>query len=128
MRTYETVVILHPDLIGDELTAQIDKLKGYLEGEQAEILNIDNWGSRKLAYLVRKQPRGTFVLYIYQAPAAAIAEFERRLRIEDSVLKFQTVQLEKGYQAPAEPVAEESEEETASPVAETETAEGEATA
>jgi len=126
MRTYETVVIINPDLVGDELTAQIDKLKGYLEGEQAEILNIDNWGTRKLAYLVKKQPRGTFVLYIYKAPATAIAEFERRLRIEDAVLKFQTVHLENGYQAPVEPASEEAGDETES--TETATAEGEETA
>jgi len=131
MRTYETVVILNPELAGDELTAQIDKLKGYLEGEQAEMLNIDNWGTRKLAYMVKKQPRGIYVLYIYKAPADAIKEFERRMRIDDAVLKFQTVLLEDGYEAPvvaAEEANDEPAEAEAATEPATEAAEGETTA
>ena len=105
-RTYETLVILHPDLAGDELTAMIEKLEGILQKQNAEILKTDNWGSRKLAYMIKKQPRGTYVLMVYTAAAEVIAEFERRLRLDDGVLKFQTVLLEDGYQEPE--VAEEA--------------------
>jgi len=107
MRTYETLVILTPELAGEELTAMIEKLQGVLESQGVEVLKVDNWGTRKLAYLIRKQARGTYVLMIYQAEGEVIAEFERRLRIDDAVLKFQTVYLEDGYQEPVvEPVAE----------------------
>jgi small subunit ribosomal protein S6 len=105
MRTYETLVILSPDLVGEELAAQVVTLQGFLESQNSEILKVDEWGTRKLAYLVKKQARGTFVLYIYNSDPSAIAEFERRLRIEESVLKFQTVLLEEGYTEPVVPVA-----------------------
>jgi small subunit ribosomal protein S6 len=111
MRTYESIVILHPELAGDELTESVEKLKGLLEQQQAEILKVDNWGTKKLAYLVKKQARGTYVLLIYKADADVIAEFERRLRIDEMVLKFQTIYLEEGYvEPPAEAKAPEEAE------------------
>jgi len=114
MRTYESIVILHPELAGDELTESVEKLKGLLEQQQAEILKVDNWGTKKLAYLVKKQARGTYVLLIYKADADVIAEFERRLRIDEMVLKFQTIYLEEGYvEPPAEAKAPEAAEQDA---------------
>ena len=116
MRTYESIVILHPELAGEELTESIEKLKGLLEKQDAEILKVDNWGTKKLAYLVKKQARGTYVVLVYKADAAVIAEFERRLRIDEVVLKFQTIHLEDGYVVPtveekeAESAEDESEE------------------
>lgn len=112
MRSYETVVILSPELAGDELTGMMEKLKGVLESQSAEILKVDNWGTRKLAYAVKKQARGTYLLMIYQANPEIIAEFERRLRIDDAVLKFQTVLLEDGYQEVEEETAESASAET----------------
>lgn len=108
MRTYETIFIVHPDIVGDEYAAVVDKFKGILADQGAEILKVDEWGTRKLAYPVRKQGRGTYVLVAYQASPEVIAEFERRLRIEDSIMKFQTVYLEKGLEEA--PAAEEKAE------------------
>jgi len=103
MRTYESIVILHPELAGDELTESVEKLTALLEQQNAEILKVDNWGTKKLAYLVKKQARGTYVLLIFKAEAEVISEFERRLRIDEKVLKFQTIHLEDGFvEAPTE--------------------------
>jgi small subunit ribosomal protein S6 len=102
MRTYETIFIVEPSLVGEEYTAVVDKFKGVLTDQGANILKIDEWGTRKLAYMVKKQNRGTYVLAAYEAPPQAIKEFERRMRIDESIIKFQTVHLEKGL----EPVAE----------------------
>lgn len=110
MRTYESIVILHPELAGDELTATVEKITGLLEEQQAEILKVDNWGTRKLAYLVKKQARGTYVLLVFNAAAEVIAEYERRLRLDEKVIKFQTVYLENGYvEAPAKSEPAETE-------------------
>ena len=118
MRTYETIFIVHPDVVGDDLTAAIDKYKQILVDEGASVLKVDNWGTRTLAYMVKKQTQGCYVLVIFDAPATAIAEFERRMRIDEAIIKFQTVMLEGGYQAPAESAepaaAEEAEEAEAS--------------
>jgi small subunit ribosomal protein S6 len=106
MRTYETIFIVHPDLSGEAYTAAVEKFKGVLTDQGAEILKVDEWGTRKLAYPVKKQTRGSYVLVAYEAGSTVIAEFERRMRIDDAIIKFQTVYLEKGLQAESAPTAE----------------------
>ena len=109
MRTYESIFIVHPDVVGDDQTAIIDKFMAILTDQGAEILKLDNWGVRTLAYPVKKQTKGCYVLVIFDAEATVIAEYERRMRIEEKVIKFQTVLLEGGYVAP--PVVEAAPEE-----------------
>lgn len=107
MRTYETIIIVHPEMVGDEYAAIVEKFKKVLVDQGSEILKFDEWGTRKLAYMVKKQGRGTYLYVAYKAPAAAIKEFERRMRIDESIIKFQTVHLEKGLTiAPVAAVAE----------------------
>jgi len=111
MRTYETLFIVHPDVVGDDLTALIDKYRKVLTDQQAVVLKADSWGSRALAYPVKKQARGTYVLALFEGPSTVVAEFERRLRIDEKVIKYQTVLFEGPAvvaAAAAEPVAEEA--------------------
>ena len=100
MRTYESIFIVHPDVVGDDQTAIIDKYKTILTDQGAEVLKVDNWGVRTLAYPVKKQTRGCYVLVIFDAEANVIAEYESRMRIDEKIIKFQTVVLEGGYVAP----------------------------
>lgn len=111
MRTYETIFIIHPDAVGDAYTAIVDKFKGVLADQGSNLLKVEEWGTRKLAYTVKKQGRGSYVLVAYEAGPKVIAEFERRLRIDENVIKFQTVLLENGLEeavAPKEGAAEAS--------------------
>ena len=109
MRTYESIFILHPEVIGDDQTALIDKYKTILSDQGADVLKVENWGTRTLAYQVKKQSKGCYVLVIFDAEPTVIAEFERRMRIDEKVIKFQTIILEGGYEAP--PVVEAAPEE-----------------
>jgi len=125
MRTYETIFIIHPEKVGDEYAAVVDKFRNVLTDQGAEILKVDEWGVRKLAYPVKKNARGSYVLVAYEAAPNIISEFERRLRIDDAVIKFQTVFLEGGLAATA-PAAAEAAAETAVEADETEESEEEA--
>ena len=109
MRTYESIFIVHPEVIGDDQVAIIDKYKTILSDQAADVLKVENWGTRTLAYQVKKQSKGCFVLVIFDAEPTVIAEYERRMRIDEKVIKFQTVILEGGYVAP--PVVEAAPEE-----------------
>ena len=109
MRTYESIFIIHPEVIGDDQVALIDKYKTILSDQAADVLKVENWGTRTLAYQVKKQSKGCFVLVIFDAEPTVIAEYERRMRIDEKVIKFQTVILEGGYVAP--PVVEAAPEE-----------------
>jgi len=100
-RTYESIFIIRPDLTGDAYTAVIDKFKGVLSDLGASIIKVDEWGVRKLAYTVKKQNRGSYVLVIFEAEPKVILEYERRLRLDESVIKFINIHLEKGFVMPA---------------------------
>jgi small subunit ribosomal protein S6 len=115
MRTYETLFIVHPEVVGDDLTALIEKYRKVLTDQQAVVFKADNWGSRTLAYPVKKQSRGSYVLALYEGPSTVVAEFERRLRIDEKVIKYQTVLFE-GPTAVA-PVATEPAKEEPAPAA-----------
>ncbi len=116
MRTYESIFIVHPEVVGDDQTALIDKYKTILSDQGADVLKVENWGTRTLAYQVKKQSKGCYVLVIFDAEPTVIAEFERRMRIDEKVIKFQTIILEGGYEAP--PVVEAAPEEASSEDAE----------
>ena len=106
-RTYESIFIVRPDLAGDAYTAVLDKFKGVLTDQGASILKVDEWGVRKLAYTVKKQNRGSYVLVIFEADPKVILEYERRMRLDETIIKFITLHLEKGFVMPviaAEPV------------------------
>lgn len=96
MRTYENIFIIRPQIAGDEYTALLGKFKQILADQQAEILRCQEWGTKRLPHLVKKQDQGTFVLLNFVAGNTVVKEFERRLRLDDAILQFQTVLLENG--------------------------------
>ena len=98
MRTYETIFIIHPEVAGDAFTEIVDKYKGILDELGAKMIAVEEWGTRKLAYIVQKQERGTYVLFAYEGKPEGIKELERRFRIDDKIIKFMTVQLEGDYE------------------------------
>lgn len=120
-RMYETIYIVKPDLADEEnksLTAKINDVIATMNGE---VRKLEDWGIRKLAYPIDKIARGRYMYLRSDGDAALIAELERRLRLDDRVIRYQSVKLDKDtiVAAPAKPVeAEESapEEEAASEI------------
>jgi small subunit ribosomal protein S6 len=108
MRNYESLYIIHPEVVADELTAMVEKFQKVLTDQGAEIYKLDNWGVRKLAYPINKNERGCYVQTLFSAEPQVIAEFERRMRLDEKVLRFLTVRLEGDFPA-VEEVAEEPE-------------------
>lgn len=107
MRKYESLYIIHPDVVGDDLTAMVERFQSVLTEQDAEILKFDNWGTRKLAYPIKKQEKGCYVQTIFEAGPDVIAEYERRLRLDEKVLRFLTVRFEgELIEAPEEAAAD----------------------
>jgi small subunit ribosomal protein S6 len=94
MRRYETIVILDPDLPGDQRAVVFDRLRDLIPAQGGLLVGIDEWGPRKLAYTIRKKPRGYYTRLDYCGEGPLVAEMERLFRIDDRVLKFMTVQLD----------------------------------
>jgi small subunit ribosomal protein S6 len=97
MRKYEALLLLSPELAADNRQEILDNLKGVLEGQNATMLTTDEWGMKDLAYPVEKKTRGHYTRLEFAAPATAIAEFERIVRITDGIMKFITVKLADKY-------------------------------
>ncbi len=93
MRTYETLLLLSPELAAENRESVISALSAIIEREQGKMILVDSWGMRDLAYPVQKHMRGYYVRLEYAAPAACIAELERNIRITDGIYKFVTVKL-----------------------------------
>ncbi len=107
MRTYETIYIVNPEATGDDYAAVVNKFKDVLTEQGANIIKVDEWGVRKMAYPIQKQTRGSYVLTVFEAQPEVIKEFERRMRIDEKIMKFQTVFLPKGFEATAPAETEE---------------------
>ncbi|NMC75648.1 MAG: 30S ribosomal protein S6 [Geobacteraceae bacterium] len=127
MRKYETIYIVQPDLGDDEIKALSEKVMEVISGMKGNCLRLEDWGTRKLAYPIKKQTRGRYFYLNSEGDSSLIAELERRLRLDDKVIRYQSVKLEKEIHAPApaaeKPVVEESSADTVEEVAATESAE-----
>lgn len=97
MNTYETIFIVNPNISDDEVNKTSEKMQEIVVREGGQILKVENWGKKKLAYEVKKQKKGTYVYFLFEAGPTLVAEFERNLRLADAVLKFMTVRLEKDW-------------------------------
>lgn len=116
MRTYETIFIVHPDIVGDAYQQLTDKYRELLAQQNAVVHKFEDWGSRKLAYPIAKQSKGSYVVVQFDALPACLTELERRLRLDEGVLKYQSIHVEKITAAapeakPAEPVDDSPAEE-----------------
>ena len=117
MRKYETLFIMDPDLEEEKSQSVIEKVKGIITQGNGEILKVEDWGKRKLAYRVKKKTKGHYILIHFSGLPPLLAELERNFRVMDAVIKFQSVRLDERKAssvetpAPEEPQDEEFEEE-----------------
>ena len=117
MKKYETIFILNPDLDEEQTQSTIEKVKGIITQANGEIIKSEDWGKRKLAYLVKKKDKGHYILIHFSGSPALLSELERNFRVMDAVIKFQTVRLDERRAPISEsPVPEEPAEETPAPV------------
>ncbi len=93
MRRYETIVIVDPDLNDDDRTTLFNRVKEIIPQQQGVLLKEDLWGTKKLAYEIKKKPRGFYARFDYCGMGPAVDEIERFFRIDDGVLKYLTVLL-----------------------------------
>lgn len=106
LREYETIYVIKPDVEDAAAINFITKMKGIVEREGGKHLKITNWGRRKLAWERNKQQKGMFVHHRYLGKPGIVAEYERTLAIEETVMLRQTVLLDPSVD-PASRTAEE---------------------
>jgi small subunit ribosomal protein S6 len=121
MRMYETIFIVQPDLGEEETKGLTAKVQEVIANMKGDFKRLEDWGSRKLAYPINKFTRGRYYFLRFDGDAPLIAELERRLRLDDKVLRYQSVKIEKEVAAPVAAPPKAVVEEPAEDVAESET-------
>jgi len=95
MKLYETTIIYDPSLEETRINEEIDKVTQPITAAGGEVLDVQRWGKKKLAYIIRKRRDGTYVHVKHQSPPTLIAEMDRRFRLNESVLRHLSVMAPK---------------------------------
>ncbi len=88
MRDYELVFIVHPDLDDNAFKDVVERVRGWITEAGGSVSKVDLWGKRKLAYAIRKQREGQYVVMKTQMPPTYSAQLERNLRFLEPVMRF----------------------------------------
>ncbi len=96
MRNYEIMFILSPASTEEETDKLISSLEGVVTTHKGQILGVEKMGKKKLAYPIDKFDEGYYVLFKVEGDGECVKEFERRLRVVDSVIRYITVRVDEG--------------------------------
>jgi len=94
-RNYETVFILTPVLSDVQMKDTVDKFVNLLKEEGADVINVENWGLKKMAYTIDKKTTGFYVMVEFKADPTIIRKFELEFRRDEKVMRFLTTVLDK---------------------------------
>ncbi len=86
MRKYELVCVIQPDLDETAFNGVVEKVKGWISDSGGSVDKVDVWGRRKLAYIIKKQREGQYVLLNVTMNPTATAELERNLRYQEPII------------------------------------------
>lgn len=94
MANYESVLIARQDLGASQVSNIVSDLSDIIKKEGGEVVRVDNWGLKNLAYRIKKNRKGHYVVMNIAAPANAIAEFERIMRFNEDIIRYITVKVD----------------------------------
>ncbi len=88
MNDYELVFVVHPELDENAFKELLEKIKGWIAEAGGQVTKVDLWGKRRLAYIIRKQREGVYVVMQASMAPASCATLERNMRFQEPVLRF----------------------------------------
>ena len=94
MTKYESVLIARQDLGASQVNNIVSEMSNVIANQGGEVVRVDNWGLKNLAYRIKKNRKGHYVVLNISAPAQAIAEYERLLRVNEDVIRYMTVKVD----------------------------------
>jgi small subunit ribosomal protein S6 len=101
MPLYENVFIARQDISGAQVDALADTFTQLVADNGGEVKKREYWGLRNLAYRMRKNRKGHYVLLNLSAPATAVAELERTMRINEDIIRYLTIRVEQLEDGPS---------------------------
>ena len=107
MNAYETIYIGKPTLSEEEITKITDKTKTLIEKDGGEVIGTDSFGKKRLAYEVRKEKRGIYLILHFKATPAILLELERSYRLSETIIKYLTIKISEDQLGKMIPVRDE---------------------
>ncbi len=101
MPYYESVFIVRQDVPATQVEALATQFADIIRKDGGTVAKTEQWGLRTLAYRIKKNRKGHYVLFNIDAPPAAIDEMERNMRLHEDVLRFLTVRVEELESGPS---------------------------
>lgn len=101
MSFYESVLIARQDLGQSQVNNIVSDLTNVIANNGGEVVRADNWGLKNLAYRVKKNRKGYYVVLNISAPAAAVAEYERQMRFNEDIIRYMTIKVDELSKEPA---------------------------
>ena len=95
-RIYETAVLLNAALEDEQIQSLISRIKEVITTNGGEINEVEDWGRKRLAYMVNKNKIGYYVILRFNALPDIVSRLERFYKLDESVLRFLTIKLSKG--------------------------------
>lgn len=102
-REYETVIILRANTNKAGILELVHKMQAVFEKFSARLIKIENWGSRTLAYPIRRQSTGIYLYWRFLGGSDIVHEFERNLKLSDAILRYYTVRIDDDVDPAARP-------------------------
>jgi small subunit ribosomal protein S6 len=102
-REYETIIILRANTNKAGILELAHKMQAVFEKFQARLIKIENWGSRTLAYPINRQATGIYLYWRYIGGSDIVHEFERNLKLSDTILRYYTVKIDEDVDPAARP-------------------------
>lgn len=94
-RIYESIIIINATLEDAQIETEIEKIKDFIIKNTGEIRALEKWGRRRLAYAIKKKNNGFYVLYEFKAPGDLITKLERQYLLNENIIRFITIELNK---------------------------------
>lgn len=94
MRKYEAVFVVRPDVPEEEVDKLVAQMEGVVTGAGGRVEKVEKMGRRRLAYRIQRHREGFYVLFSVEGSGDTVKEFERRLKVTDTVIKFLTVRID----------------------------------
>lgn len=88
MKKYESLYVIVPELNEEETKSVIDKFNGIITANGGEIVRVDEWGKRRLAYAINYKTEGYYVLVVFSGEPSLPAELERNLKNDEKIMRF----------------------------------------
>lgn len=101
MALYEHIFIVRQDVSSQQIDELTEQFKSFIEQGKGSVTKVEHWGLRTLAYRIKKNRKGHYIMFNLDAPHEAVAEMERNQRLNEDIIRTLTIKVEELEEGPS---------------------------